>query len=392
MTDFNTLLDGVTDQDLENPVIADLVRQMYDPLEYSDAVEQAAAEQVNDCLMAMVEEEKAKQFSSCCRLDESGQLSGDDTGADLPDSSDCDLFNSDTIVEIQKDKKVAVCDLTPADAEQKGRGQLDSKEVALSCEMPAQGNETRDSKEVAGAGNGSPKGESKQVASPHAVPVASVSAIKGDIVWMQAQLWDNSERTRSVKYYSKYDIKKVRPSGKFKTDTLYLNFTSHRSFVKNYKAILTDRQEWGKPVEQFYDMWRQRSIDEQKVTIATRPPLIGIAMSDPKKLSFIEHVNSKSQLRVTTKKGKEIRNDYWPGYVGILFWDECDNPHIWLGIHGCGEWVLPLIDGKHTADWEPKTEAQRRSGRRPCDFIGYWHQEKAEQELMLEKVRRKRRG
>ena len=293
-----------------------------------------------------------------------------------------------SIIEIQKDKKVAVCDLTLADAGQKCRGQLDSKEVALSCEMPVQGNGYGDSKEVAGAGNGNTDGESKEVAPPHPGPVASTRAIFGDVVWMQVQLWDNSDKDRCVKYYSKYDIKKCRSPDKFHTQTLYLNFTSHRSYVKNYKRILTERQEWGKPVEQFYDLWRKRSIDEQKVVTATRDPLIGLAMSDPKRLSSIEHVDGKSQLRVTTKNGKEVRNDYWPGYVGILFWDEYDTPHIWLGIHGRGEMLFPLIDGKHTAEWEPKTDKQRHYGRRPCDFIGYWHQDKAEDELLQEKVRR----
>ena len=388
MTDFHTLLESITDQDMENPVIAELVREMYDPSDCSDAVEVAAAKELNDCLMAMVEEEKAKQVSSSCQLTGSGQMAGVDTGADLPDSPDCDLFNSVSNIVIQKDKKVAVCDLTPADAGQEGRGQLDSKEVALSCEMPVQGSETRDSKEVAGAGNGNPNGQSKEVASPHKVPVASTRAIFGDVVWMQVQLWDNSDKDRCVKYYSKYDIKKCRSPGKFQTNTLYLNFTTRRSYTKNYKKLITDRQEWDKPVAQFYDTWRRRHIDEEKVTAATRPPLIGIAMSNPKKLSSIEHMNGKSQLRVTTKNGKEVRNDYWPGHVGILFWDECDTPHIWLGIHGRGEMLFPLIDGKHTADWEPKTDAQRQYDRRPCDFIGYWHQDKAEQDLLLEKVRR----
>lgn len=391
MTGVASWLEGITDQDMKNPIIANLVKQMYDPSDYSDAVEHTAAKQVNDCLMAMVEEEKVKQFSPSCELTDSGQMSGVDAGADLPNSPDCDLFNSISIIEIQKDKKVAVCDLTSADAGQKGRGQLDNKEVALSCEMPAQGSGYGDSKEVASAGNGNTDGESKQVASPHTTPVASPRAIFGDVVWMQVQLWDNSDKPRCVKYYSKYDIKKYSPSGKFHTHTLYLNFTSHRSFVKNYKAILTYRQEWGKPVEQFYDKWRKRSIEEEKATTATRPPLIGIAMSDPKRLSSIEYVDGKSRLRVTTKYGKEVRNDYWPGYVGILFWDEYDTPHIWLGIHGRGEMLFPLIDGKHTADWEPKTDVQRRTGRRPCDFIGYWHQDKAEEELLLEKVRRLKR-
>ena len=295
-----------------------------------------------------------------------------------------------SIIEIQKDKKVAVCDLTLADAGQKCRGQLDSKEVALSCEMPVQGNGYGDSKEVAGAGNGNTDGESKEVAPPHPGPVASTRAIFGDVVWMQVQLWDNSDKNRCVKYYSKYDIKKCRSPGNYQTNTLYLNFTTRRSYTKNYKKLLADRQEWGKPVAQFYDTWRKRSIEEEKVTSATRSPLIGIAMSDPKKLSSIEHMDGKSQLRVSTKNGKEVRNDYWPGYVGILFWDEFDTPHIWLGIHGRGEMLFPMIDGKHTADWEPKTEVQRHYGHRPCDFIGYWHQDKAEVALLQEKVRQMR--
>ncbi len=220
--------------------------------------------------------------------------------------------------------------------------------------------------------------------------MASTRAILGDVVWMQVQLWDNSDKDRCVKYYSKYDIKKCRSPGNYQTNTLYLNFTTRRSYVKNYKKILTDRQETDKPVAQFYDTWRRRHIEEQKLATATRPPLIGIAMSDPKKLSSIEYGDGKSQLRVTTKNGKEVRNDYWPGYVGILFWDECDTPNIWLGIHGRGEMLFPLIDGKHTADWEPRTEAQRHYGHRPCEFIGYWHQDKAEDELLLEKVRQLR--
>ena len=72
----------------------------------------------------------------------------------MPQFTDCDLFNSGSIIEIQKDKKVAGCDLTPANAGQKGRDQLDSKEVAPSCEMQVQGNGYGDSKQVAGAGNG----------------------------------------------------------------------------------------------------------------------------------------------------------------------------------------------------------------------------------------------
>ena len=39
-----------------------------------------------------------------------------------------------------------------------------------------------------------------------------------------------------------------------------------------------------------------------------------------------------------------------------------------------------------------KTEAQRHYGHRPCDFIGYWHQDKAEDGLLREKVRRLRRS
>ncbi len=371
MTDFHTLLDSISDQDMENPVIAELVREMYDPADCSDADELAAAEELNCALMKLVGEERAKQSSFSCQMRGSDTIAGIDTGAGLPDSPDCDLFNSVSKIEIQKDKKVAVCDFTPADAEQKGSGELDSKEVA-------------------GARNGNADGESEEVASSHTSPVASTRAILGDVVWMQVQLWDNSDKNRCVKYYSKYDIKKRRPFGKFQTNRLYLNFTSHRSFVKNYKTLLTERQEWGQPVEQFYDLWRRRSIEEQKVATATRDPLVGLAMSDPKKLSSIEYGNGKSKLRVTTKNGKEVRNDYWPGYVGILFWDEYDTPHIWLGIHGRGEMLFPLIDGKHTADWEPRTEAQRHYGHRPCDFIGYWHQDKAEDGLLLEKVRQMR--
>ena len=62
MTDFHTRLESITDQDLENPIIAELVCEMYDPSGCSDAVELAAAKELNECLMAMVEEEKAKQL------------------------------------------------------------------------------------------------------------------------------------------------------------------------------------------------------------------------------------------------------------------------------------------------------------------------------------------
>lgn len=378
MTDLDTLLESITEQDTENPVIADLVRQMYDPSEYSDAVEQAAAEQVNECLMRMVEEEKARQRASCCQSPESDELAGVDGDTHLAEKPKCDFFNSDSTMEIQKDKQVAVCDFSPADAGQKGRGLLDSKEVA-----------------GAGAGEtGSTQPDGKQVASSDTAPIASVRAIKGDIVWMQAQLWDNSDRTRSVKYYSKYAIKVRKSETRYITRTLYLNFTSRRSFVKNYKTIIKDRHEEGQPVEQFYDKWRKRSIDEQKVAGASRPPLIGIAMSGPDSLGSIvrdRDGKDKPRLRVPTKNGKEIRNDYWPGHVGMLFWDECDNPHIWLGIYGQGEWIFSLIDGKHAGDWEPKTERQRQHDYRPSDFIGYWDQKKAEQDLLLEEVRRKRR-
>jgi len=47
MTDFQTRLDSITDEDMLNPVVAELVREMYDPSDCSDAVELAAAEELN---------------------------------------------------------------------------------------------------------------------------------------------------------------------------------------------------------------------------------------------------------------------------------------------------------------------------------------------------------
>lgn len=379
MTDLDARLNNITKQDMENPRIADLIRNINDPLEYSDIAEREAYEQINDHLMDLAEEEKARQKPSSCNLPKTNKSAamGIIPSAQIPK---CDLFNSVSNIEIQKDKQVAGLHLPPADAEEKGSAQLDSKQVTLTGDLAAQGNEDE---------------QGKQVASANTAPLASTRAIMGDIVWMQTQLWDNSDRNRCVKYYSKYSIKLRRQSGKIQTRTLYLNFTRHRSFVKNYKTILTDRQEWEKPVEQFYDMWRKRSLEIQKEVVTTREPLIGIAMSDPKSIASIDRGKDgkeKPRLRFPTKKGKEVRNEYWPGHVGILYWDEYDNPHIWLGFYDHGEWLFSLIDGKHAADFEPKTETQKRYGHRPCDYLGYWHQDNAQQEFMLEKAKRLRRN
>lgn len=393
MTDLNTRLGSVSSQDMTNPIIAELVNQMVDSSVCADESLRDAIERANNDLMNLVDQEKAQQAVSCDP--EPSELDGVIAIAAFPKKQKCDLFTKVSKIEKQKGKQVAVLDLPSADAGKKGSGQLDSKEVALSGVSSLQGNTRLDSKQVAGAGKPAGQGntdiEDKEVATPNTAPLSTPQAANGNTVWMRVQLWDNSDRTRCVKYYSKYDIKMQRSKSNYHTRTLYLNFTSHRSFVKNYKTILTDRQDWGKPVEQFYDMWRKRSLDELKDSDAARPPLIGLVMSDPKSIAYVDRGKDgkdKPLLRVPTKNGKEIRNDYWPGYVGMLFWDECDNPHIWLGIHGQGDRVFSLMDGKNVGDWEPKTDFQRRHDHRPCDFIGYWHQEKAQQELFEAKVRR----